>query len=315
MSCVYRIKEKSGFGVGIQHVVEVLCGADTEKIRKWNHQTLSTYKIGTEHTRAEWSAIGRELARLGLLSQNTEKFNIVELTEAGRAALKLRQKITLTKPLAATDSRGDKHRAGEIVCDEALFEKLRQLRKRIADERGMPPYSIFSDVSVRQMARYYPGGDREFSRISGVGEKKQREFGVPFLREIAMHLKSNPRMEFAEDTVDGAMVPRRSRLTDTVRETLHFFGQGKSVTEIAKIRGVVEGTIYGHLTDAILAGEKVEITRVMSAEAWREITVALRNYRQASMTPLFEALGKRHPFGHLRICRALMQAGSLQQSA
>src|SRR5439155_1388660 len=69
LSCVYRIREKSGFGVGIQHVVEVLCGAETEKVRKWRHDTLSTYGIGQEHSRVEWAAIGRELVRLGCLRQ------------------------------------------------------------------------------------------------------------------------------------------------------------------------------------------------------------------------------------------------------
>ena len=100
LSCVYRIREKSGFGVGINHIIEVLTGADTEKVRKFGHHELSTYKIGGEHTRAEWGAIGRELVRLGLLFQNTEKFSTVEITDAGRAALKARQKITLTKPVA-----------------------------------------------------------------------------------------------------------------------------------------------------------------------------------------------------------------------
>ena len=146
----------------------MLCGADTEKIRKFGHQTLSTYNIGGEHSRAEWGAIGRELVRLGLLFQNAEKFNIVELTDAGRAALKARQKITLTKPVAPTEPA--KHRAGEIACDEALFEKLRGLRKQLADERAVPPYIVFSDVSLRQMARFYPANEQEFSRISGVGE-------------------------------------------------------------------------------------------------------------------------------------------------
>jgi len=144
LSCVYRIREKSGFGVGVQHVVEILCGAETEKVRKFGHQNLSTYNIGGEHTRAEWGAVGRELVRLGLLFQNPEKFNIVELTDAGRAALKSRQKITLTKPVAPTGP--EKHRAGEIACDEALFENLRALRKQLADERAVPPYIIYSDV-------------------------------------------------------------------------------------------------------------------------------------------------------------------------
>jgi ATP-dependent DNA helicase RecQ len=138
LSCVYRIREKSGFGVGIQHIVEVLCGAETERIRKWEHHTLSTYNIGSEHTRAEWSAIGRELVRLGFLRQDAEKFNVAELTAEGRAALKSRQKITLTRAVAVPEGAA-KHRAGEIDCDEVLFDRLRQLRKRLADERGVPP--------------------------------------------------------------------------------------------------------------------------------------------------------------------------------
>jgi RecQ family ATP-dependent DNA helicase len=190
LSCVYRIREKSGFGVGTQHVVEVLCGADTEKIRKFGHHTLSTYNIGGEHSRPEWAAIGRELVRLGFLYQNHEKFNLLELTDLGRVALKARQKITLTRPVTAPEPQ--ERRVGEIACDEALFEKLRGLRKRLADERGLPPYIIFSDVALRQMARFYPANPREFSRISGVGEKKLAEFGSIFLREIAAHLQSTP---------------------------------------------------------------------------------------------------------------------------
>jgi ATP-dependent DNA helicase RecQ len=212
LSCVYRIREKSGFGVGIQHVVEVLRGAETDKIRKFGHQELSTYNIGGEHSRAEWGAIGRELTRLGLLFQNPLKFNIVELTDAGRAALKARQRITLTKPVVST--RPEAHRAGEIACDEALFEQLRVLRKQLADERGVPPYIIFSDVSLRQMARFYPADEAGFSRISGVGERKLREFGGVFLGEIAAHLRRNPRQMFADDSFaagSGAPPPRVRR--------------------------------------------------------------------------------------------------------
>ena len=213
LSCVFRIREKSGFGVGIQHVVEVLCGAETERIRKWNHETLSTYGIGSEHSRPEWSAIGRELVRLGFLRQDAGKFNVAELTQEGRAALKERRKIVLTRPVIAPEvlqarEMPPKHRAGEISCDEALFDKLRRLRKQLADERGVPPYIVFSDVSLRQMARHYPQDEKEFSRISGVGEKKLREFGSPFMTEIGSFLQSNPRQIFANDSF-GAMAGRR----------------------------------------------------------------------------------------------------------
>ena len=307
LSCVYRIREKSGFGVGMNHVVEVLTGADTEKVRKFGHHELSTYNIGGEHARAEWGAIGRELVRLGFLFQNAEKFNIVELTEAGRAALKVRQKITLTKPVAPTAP--EQHRVGEITCDEALFEKLRTLRKLLADERAVPPYIIFSDVSLRQMARFYPSNENDFSRISGVGEKKRREFGEIFLREIAAHLQTNARQMFADDsfTEPSTPLPRRSRLTDTVRETLHFFRQGRSVSEIARIRGVKDGTIYTHLEEAMLAGEAIDVSTLVSADAQREIAAAFKNRGAGSLGLVVESLGGKYSYGECRVVRAALQ--------
>ncbi len=316
LSCVYRIREKSGFGVGLQHVVEVLRGADTEKVRKFGHQSLSTYNIGGEHTRAEWGAIGRELVRRGLLFQNAERFNIIELTDPGRAALKSRQKVTLTRPVAPTEP--EKHRIGEIACDEALFGKLRGLRKQLADERGVPPYIVFSDVSLRQMARFYPASDREFSRISGVGDRKLREFGEVFLREIAAHLQSNPRQMFADDSFDsgagvspvrtGRMpVPQRSRLTDTVRETLHFFRQGKTVSEIARLRGVKDGTIYSHLEAAMLAGEAIDVKSLLTAEAQRDIAAAFASHGLGNLGGTVASLNGRYDYGQCRMVRAAMQ--------
>ena len=302
LSCVYRIRERSPFGVGVQHVVEVLCGADTEKIRRFGHQTLSTYGIGKEHNRAEWGAIGRELVRMGFLHQNAEKFHVVELTAAGRAVLKSRAKITLTRPVSAPEA--SKHRAGEIACDEELFEKLRQLRKRLADERGVPPYIVFSDVALRQMARTYPATEAEFSRISGVGEKKLREFGAAFLSEIAAHLQNHPRQIFADDSFAAPAPVRRSLLTDTVRETLHFFRQHRSVPEIARLRGLTDGTIYGHLADALAAGEEIDLRRLLTEKEEAEILAALSRYGSGpSVSPVVEALGGRYPHGLIRICR------------
>jgi ATP-dependent DNA helicase RecQ len=198
LSCVYRIRENTRFGVGLNHVIEVLTGADTEKIRKWNHEQLSTYGIGGEHSRPEWAAIGRELIRLGHLRQTSGKFSVLELTHDGLAALKQRRKVTLTKPVTAPEPKT--HRAGEIACDEVLFDRLRKLRRQLADERNVPAYIVFSDVALRQMARDYPESEREFARITGVGEKKLREFGDVFLAEIAAYLQTNPRQIFADDS-------------------------------------------------------------------------------------------------------------------
>lgn len=196
LSCVYRIRERSGFGVGIQHVVEVLRGAATEKIRRFGHETLSTYGIGKEHSRSDWSAIGRELVRLGFLSQNPAAFNAVELTSDGANILKARRPVRLTRPMKGSMIK--QRRSGDIECDEALFARLRALRKQLADDRGVPPYIIFSDVSLREMANRYPEDQTAFSSISGVGSTKLREFGDVFLEEIQSYLKDSGRKEFGE---------------------------------------------------------------------------------------------------------------------
>jgi len=288
----------------------VLRGADTDKIRKFGHEKLSTYNIGGEHSRADWSAIGRELVRLGFLYQNAEKFNVVEITDSGRAALKARQKIILTKAVAAGPVE---HRVGEIACDEALFEKLRWLRKRLADDRGVPPYVVFSDITLRQMARLYPVNEHELSRVSGIGEKKMREFGEIFLREIATHLQTSPRQIFADDSFSASApgatkaAPRRSLMTDTVRETLQSFRQGKSIAEIARLRGVKDGTIYGHLEQALLAGESINVNSLVPADAQREIADAFARHGFLSLAPIVESFAGKYGYGECRLVRATLQ--------
>jgi ATP-dependent DNA helicase RecQ len=141
------------------------------------------------------------LVRLDYLSQDPERFNVVELTPGGLEVLRSRQAVTLTRPMAQPKTA--RHRAGAIACDELLFDKLRVLRKALADERGVPAYVIFGDVALRQMARSYPQDEEAFSGISGVGESKRREFGEAFVAEITAHLSANDRRVF-EDDVAGA---------------------------------------------------------------------------------------------------------------
>jgi ATP-dependent DNA helicase RecQ len=216
LSCVYRIHARHGFGFGLGHVVDVLRGADTEAIRQRGHNELSTYGIGGESKRAEWQAIGRELLRLGLVQCAPGKFATLSLTPAGLEALRKRTSIVLTKQIDIAE-KAARRRAGAIECDEALFERLRALRRRLADERGVPAYIIFSDVSLREMARTYPANSTEFRRISGVGEQKLKDFGRAFLSEIKSHLAAHPRRTFSEDG-DVRGLKRHSRLNKNDRQ-------------------------------------------------------------------------------------------------
>ena len=203
LSCVYRVYQHQRFNVGMNQIVEILTGADTEKVRRWRFQELSTYGIGSEFSRPEWQTIGRELIRLGYLEQTADKFTVLQLTDKGIAALKERQPIQLTKPFAQFDRRSPRSEATEY--DKVLFESLRQLRKQLADERNVPAYIVFSDVTLQQMARDYPSDEFQLARISGVGEKKRREFGAQFLIEIQNHLKVHPKIQ---DSQEGTVTER-----------------------------------------------------------------------------------------------------------
>ena len=214
LSCVYRIHARHGFGFGLGHVVDVLRGADTEAIRQRGHNELSTYGIGGELKRGEWQAIGRELLRLGLVQCAPGKFATLSLTPAGLEALRKRTSIVLTKQIEIAE-KAARRKPGAIECDEVLFERLRTLRRQLADERGVPAYIIFSDVSLREMARNYPTNSTEFRRIPGVGEQKLKDFGEAFLSEIRSHSAENPRRTFSEDgDVPGLKRPSRLNKND-----------------------------------------------------------------------------------------------------
>ncbi len=161
LSCVLRIQQKSGFRVGLHHVVNVLCGSETEKVRRWGHQTLSTFGIGKEHSRSEWLHFAREFLRLGLLSQDTTQFNVVDVTPSGRDFLKNRARIEVTKPMVTTklsrEKREQQKRAtGAVSYDQDLFSRLREWRKKVAAERGVPAYVIFHDSTLQAIANEKP---------------------------------------------------------------------------------------------------------------------------------------------------------------
>jgi ATP-dependent DNA helicase RecQ len=200
LSCVHRVEAKQGFGFGLNHIVEVLVGGANEAIERRGHDQLSTFGIGKDLPRAQWQRIGRELLRLGLVEAAPGKFATLSVTDAGMTALRKRTPITLTKPVEAPAKKVRVPRAGEIECDEELFERLRALRRKIADERDVPAYIVFSDATLREMARVGPRSKSEFAQIAGVGQQKLKEFAESFLAEIVEHVRSDRPMAAAPGT-------------------------------------------------------------------------------------------------------------------
>lgn len=193
LSCLYRVRDRSGFSVGTNHIVDILLGTTTEKVLALGHDTLSTFGIGTEYTKAEWFALLAELLRLGYVEQETRHRTLL-LTQEGYRALKEQRTLQFAKPRSIAASK--KTRKGKITItvhsdDQNLFEALRRLRKRIADEQGVPPYVVFSDATLREMARIKPATQSAFRALNGVGDVKSQRYGGAFVGEIATQSRAD----------------------------------------------------------------------------------------------------------------------------
>ena len=186
LSCVYRAEQR--FGIG--YIVELLRGANTSRIRDNNHHQLSTYGIGKEHSVEFWLSILRQLIHHGLLSQDITQGSSLRLTEAARAVLKSEYALQLAEPrLQAKHVYQDK--LAQFNYDKKLFAKLRALRKELADAEDVPPYVVFNDKTLAEMAQLMPTNDSEFLNVSGVGITKLNKYRAPFLYSIRNYHATN----------------------------------------------------------------------------------------------------------------------------
>lgn len=184
LSCVFRVAGQD-YSFGAQHIIDVLLGKETDKVQKFNHQNLSTYGIGKDSSENDWKALSRQAVITGLLNMDIEHSTLT-LTDAAWPILKGKQKVELckfVKPPSKKELR--KQKAAQMpVADSCLFERLRKLRRALAEKENIPPYVVFSDKSLMEMAALKPRTDDDFAQINGVGAFKLQKYATVFLEEI-----------------------------------------------------------------------------------------------------------------------------------
>jgi ATP-dependent DNA helicase RecQ len=186
LSCIYRVREHSGFSSGAHHIVDVLLGKPTEKVIAWGHDRLTTFGIGADRSKGEWMALLSELMRTGCVEQGSEHRTLF-VTEEGLRALKEHRAFAFAMPrsVAKTEKRRSRRLPSlPTVHDDALFERLRSLRKGLADDQGVPPYVVFSDATLREMSMRQPVTLQAFRQIGGVGDVKLERYGAVFVEAI-----------------------------------------------------------------------------------------------------------------------------------
>jgi ATP-dependent DNA helicase RecQ len=307
LSCVVRTGERFGAG----HVADVLLGSKNERVLRLGHDQVSTYGIGKELTQKQWMHLARQLSQMGYLNQDGE-YRTLSLTDSARAALKSRAKIF--GQLQEVEERAKKKdNKKELEYNHALFALLRAKRKELADADGVPPYVIFSDRTLVEMAAYYPQSKESLLGISGVGQVKLEKFGGLFLEVIAPYCKKHKIAEKARETAPA----RRKKAAKSAesglgtRTTLigEAYNDGASVKDLMERYQVTVGTVIDHLTRYALAG-----SRLRNGEDFQSLTSTSPEDQQAALAafeelgaeylkPVFDKLGGRINYDELKILR------------
>ena len=191
MSCIVRTGQRFGAG----HVIDVLRGRDTPKVRQHGHATLSTFGIGSDRTDVQWRSLLRQLVVRGHVHSDAARFGALKLTSSARPLLRGEATLTLREEAARTRTRAKKNatateRASDFAVssvDEPLWEALRECRLRQADQAGLPPYVVFHDATLKEFIRLRPASLEAMLQVHGVGQSKLERYGEAFLAVLAEH--------------------------------------------------------------------------------------------------------------------------------
>lgn len=303
LSCVKRSGEKFGTG----HIVDILLGSENEKIQKYNHQTLSTYGIGKELTKSQWMHISRQLVERGLLNQEPA-YRVLSVTAKGLEMLKSREQvlgqINEAKRSERSGARIKSTSAEEAEYDKSLFTLLRNKRKDLADAGNVPPYVIFSDKTLVQMATYFPQDKDSLLNMSGMGKVKYERYGVDFLTIIKEYCREN-KIEEKYKT------PMREK-DDAGRRYVavgEAYNAGESLENLMARYGVTADTILNHLARFIMAGnplcsaEDLIALSKLTPDQQQKVFTAFDELGSDMLKPVHEKLNATINYDELKILR------------
>ena len=323
LSAVVRTEQR----MGLTYLVDFLRGAKTQKI--WDkHKALKTYGIGADISKEDWFAYFRDLLAQGYLAQSDGQYPSMILTEKSRAVLKGEATVTLYEIERADAGSRKKSKLvaeSEHAYNEALFETLRSVRTELARTAGVPPFVVFSDASLIDMATYLPLSEDDMHHISGVGEVKYQRYGETFLTAIQqfcqahsldtlMHLKSKRAERTPANNAqrnNESATASATASTSTFKVSLALFKSGKNAAQIAQERGLSVGTIEGHLARFIQSGE-IALNELLTPEKAQTIREALAQIEYTgALSPIKEHLGDGFTYGEIRA--VLVDMGWLEQ--
>ncbi len=285
---------RTGQRVGMSLLVDILRGSNRREIYEQNYHQIKTYGAGREYGYDDWLYLLSQMLHIGLIEIAYDDHNCLRVTDEGRKVLFEEKKVSLAMP-KPRPKPGEKvfepkfvEKSKTQLQKEELVARLHQLRRNIAIQQGIPPYTLFSDVTLQQMAERRPLSDIEMLEIEGVSARKLQLYGDAFLQEIRKYV--------LEKSQSG------ERLTGSTQFISYdMFAQGKSVEEIATERGLSTLTIVNHLATMYERGELMKVDQWVSAEACDLIQGALPLFEEPfQLKAIFEHFQERYHYDEIR---------------
>lgn len=311
LSCVARVQER----FGINHVISVLRGEAGERIISYQHDKLSTYGLLKEHSKLDIREWIYQLIGQKVLEQTTDEYPILKLNDASREIFRKERTVRLLQPVKRKGkeklARSKADTASWEGVDRELFEALRGRRHELATSRQVPPYVIFSDATLRELARVRPSTLDKMRLVYGIGEKKLADLGQEFLQIILDHCRlQDVSLDQKGSAPASKPVPVASgRLPDAQKRlAMKLFTQGCSIDEVVEQSQRTRPTVCDYLAEWIGENRPSEISTWVPAENYRRVEEVVLKIGAQRLKPIFLALNETISYDEIRAVVAHMEA-------
>ncbi|PWK18400.1 ATP-dependent DNA helicase RecQ [Arcicella aurantiaca] len=304
LSAVARTNEK----VAMSMLIDILRGSNNKKIIDHRYHEIKTFGAGKDLKADEWADYLQQMLNSGVMDIAYDEGHAYRLNNASWAILKEGRKVQLVryKPFEERQAEREtivpKEKTKKEIIKDALFERLRELRKRLADDKNIPPFVIFSDATLSDMSQQKPISQAEMLNVSGVGQQKYQQYGEIFIREIREFLKTIPKSS-------------SSAGIDSVQYTYQLYQEGNTVEEMAKMRGLSPVTIFSHLSKLYEEGKNIDFSPFINKQQYDEIVRAAKAMgvkKGESVKALYEAMDSKHDYSVIRIALTIWFKDGMQ---
>ncbi len=299
-----QVAQETGGKFGMNYLISVLRGSTGQQIKAMGHDTIASYGKGSEVEEKIWKSIFTQLIVHDYLIKDITDYGVIRVSAKGEAFLKRPEKITLVKYTEPTRIERDNIEAEDFkVYDEELFEKLRRLRKEIANKKNLPPYIIFQDTSLEDMAIKYPISMKEFENIIGVGAGKARKFAAPFIELIKQYVEENE----IERPIDYVVKTQGKNSADKLY-IIQQIDRRTPLNDIANERGMAYDEVLEKVEQIIYSGTKLNIDyyveQVVDQDKLVDIFEYFRNTETDCLIEAQRKLGNDYTKEEIQLVRA-----------